>query len=367
MRKPQIILFLPSLKSGGAQQQCLFMVNGLSDLYKFILIYDEEGPLYQNFYNSDIKLIKLNVSKSNYLFIRGIKYLARLNKIIKEIKPAIIYSWMQKANISIFLLKVFSVNKTNFKHISSIRFGKVPNPIDIRTWFEYKLLGVSYQQADLIIANSFCGKKNTMKTYNLNSRKIKIINNYIIFPEENKKNGSINDSIINIGFVGRLDKIKNPIGIIDAIAYLSKDKFRIRYFGHEESITKSQINDYALSKSINVEFFDYESSKAKIFSSIDLLVSPSMFEGSSNVILEAFSYGLPVVATDVGDNKIYCSNDRGSLVPINNNKRMSEMIIYEINNDSKKKKKSRTKYVNNNFSKGKMINSYIYYFNSCFN
>ena len=173
MRKPQIILFLPSLKSGGAQQQCLFMVNGLSDIYKFILIYDEEGPLYQDFYNSDIKLIKLNVSKSNYLFIRGIKYLARLNKIIKEIKPAIIYSWMQKANISIFLLKVFSVNKTKFIHISSIRFGKVPNPMDIRTWFEFKLLGVSYQQADLIIANSFCGKENTMRTYNLNSRKIK--------------------------------------------------------------------------------------------------------------------------------------------------------------------------------------------------
>ena len=39
MKKPPIILFLPSLKSGGAQQQCLFMVNGLSDLYKFILIY----------------------------------------------------------------------------------------------------------------------------------------------------------------------------------------------------------------------------------------------------------------------------------------------------------------------------------------
>ena len=66
MRKPQIILFLPSLKSGGAQQQCLFMVNGLSDLYKFILIYDEEGPLYQNFYNSDIKL---NIIFSDFIFI----------------------------------------------------------------------------------------------------------------------------------------------------------------------------------------------------------------------------------------------------------------------------------------------------------
>ena len=99
----------------------------------------------------------------------------------------------------------------------------------------------------------------------------------------------------------------------------------------------------------------------------NIAVLSSHMEGMSVFLMEALSSGLPVVATDVGDNKIYCSNDRGSLVPINNNKRMSEMIIYEINNDSKKKKKSRTKYVNNNFSKGKMINSYIYYFNSCFN
>jgi len=362
MKKPTIILFLPSLQSGGAQQQCLYMVKGLSDLYKFILIYDEEGPLYQNFYNSGINLIKLNISKSNYLFIRGLKYLARLNKIIKEIKPAIIYSWMQKANISIFLIRLLPKKKSNFKHVTSIRFGKVPNAINVRTWLELKLLGLAYQQSSLIIANSFSGRDHTMKLFNLDNKKIKVINNYITLPQNVKKNDSINDNIINVGFVGRLDRIKNPFGLIDSIAYLPIKKYRIKFFGHEESITKSQINKYAIRKNVNVEFFDHERNKRKIFSSINLLVSPSIFEGSSNVILEAFSYGLPIVATDVGDNNIYCANNRGSIVPVGGTKKLSEKIIYEIKNNNEQKVKNRIDYVKNNFSKLKMINDYKIYF-----
>ena len=83
--------------------------------------------------------------------------------------------------------------------------------------------------------------------------------------------------------------------------------------------------------------------------------------------IEAISYGLPVVATDVGDNSVYCGDQRGSIVPVKNNIKMSEKIVFEIENDNEHKKKSRIDYIKNNFSRFNMISNYNNYFDNCVN
>lgn len=49
----------------------------------------------------------------------------------------------------------------------------------------------------------------------------------------------------------------------------------------------------------------------------DIYISTSLFEGTSNSIMEALNWSLPVVATNVGDNdRLVINGENGYLLPV---------------------------------------------------
>ena len=59
----------------------------------------------------------------------------------------------------------------------------------------------------------------------------------------------------------------------------------------------------------------------------DLFLFPSHTEGFANVMLEAMSSGLPIIATDVGSNKDMIENHGGIIVPVKDVKAMKKAIV----------------------------------------
>ena len=53
-----------------------------------------------------------------------------------------------------------------------------------------------------------------------------------------------------------------------------------------------------------------------ILKSCDIYLSTSLFEGLSNSIMEAMSTGLPVIATDVGDNRYLLRMDTTGILSL---------------------------------------------------
>ena len=65
----------------------------------------------------------------------------------------------------------------------------------------------------------------------------------------------------------------------------------------------------------------------RLYPACDLTVLPSLFEGAPNVALESMSCGVPVVVTDVSDNRIIVPDGRaGFVVPLGDDAQMADRI-----------------------------------------
>ncbi|MCJ8346447.1 glycosyltransferase family 4 protein [bacterium] len=107
--------------------------------------------------------------------------------------------------------------------------------------------------------------------------------------------------IKKLGIVGNLISRKGQIFAIKALEALSSEypEISLSIFGdgEDESSLKLYVSENMLDNKV---FFKGFCAVANIFDQIDLLLVPSLSEGLGMVNLEAFLYGVPVVAFDSG-------------------------------------------------------------------
>lgn len=108
-------------------------------------------------------------------------------------------------------------------------------------------------------------------------------------------------------FVGRLEKVKGPDVLLNAIAKLSssKKKFHVDILGDGTLLPtlREHIKDNNLEKVVALRGRASETEVAQYMANADCLVIPSRNESLPLVLLEAAKSALPAVATDVGDCK----------------------------------------------------------------
>lgn len=84
--------------------------------------------------------------------------------------------------------------------------------------------------------------------------------------------------------------------------------------GVEYSNLKKQIQKYTSRN--NILFLGRRSDVPELLMISDLFVLPTLFEGQSNAILEAMASGLPIITTDIPENKVFLKDTvSGILVP----------------------------------------------------
>lgn len=85
---------------------------------------------------------------------------------------------------------------------------------------------------------------------------------------------------------------------------------------------------FELGCSATVEFLGFVSDPAILYEKAGLFVLPSRVEGMSNALLEALSYGLPVVASDISPNQaVIDQTESAVLVEVGNEKALAEAIL----------------------------------------
>ncbi|OOE57756.1 glycosyltransferase, partial [Salinivibrio sp. IB282] len=141
--------------------------------------------------------------------------------------------------------------------------------------------------------------KNILKRRAVSDAKVFCVENGVEMSAPKKLPES--DSVRLI-FVGRLTPQKACDQLIHACSLLKKGgvSFSLDVVG--EGDLSDELSSLAchLGLSDHINFIGYQDRPLELMKKSDILVLPSLKEGMSNVLLEAISIGLPIVATDVG-------------------------------------------------------------------
>jgi len=150
--------------------------------------------------------------------------------------------------------------------------------------------------------------------------------------------------------------------------------------GSLESSLKKLCQDLGLTDS--VKFVGSISNLNEYFRNTDLFVLPSRMEGLSNALLEAMSYGLPCIATNVGGNSELLGGENiviptgkftmakhGPLVNPDDPKGLSEAILYLMRNHEEREEMGRKsrEFIRENYSIDSVVDRYIALYQSMLN
>jgi len=127
------------------------------------------------------------------------------------------------------------------------------------------------------------------------------------------------DEILRILSVSYMKPIKRLDKIVDAVAHLISRGVRVEWTHIGGGELDVKLKTYANDKKIKVNWLGQVSnSEVELFyenNSVDVFVNSSESEGIPVSIMEAISFGVPVVATDVGGTREIVSDIVGTLVP----------------------------------------------------
>lgn len=328
MENKRLCLVIPSLQAGGMERVMSELAAYFAekkDIEIHLVIY---GLTREIFYPvPDIIIIHMPSFRFNrrLRFYYTIRTLFFLRRIIKRINPKSILSFGELWN-SFVLLALLGLK---YKVFISDRcqpdksFGK------FHDWLRKKL----YPKATGIIAQTEKAKAIYNSQYSHNN--IKVIGNPI--KVINPRNGVERENIVLM--VGRLIKTKHQDKLIELFLRISKPGWKLVIVGYDhlkqniserlkKIITDNHAEDSVIlaGKQADVEAYYL---KSKIFA------FASSSEGFPNVIGEAMSSGLPVVAFDciAGPSEMIMDNYNGFLIPLFDYKQFQEKIEILMDND----------------------------------
>ena len=192
-----------------------------------------------------------------------------------------------------------------------------------------KVRSFSIKKSDIVVTPS-----QHLKNFILNlgfKNKIEIINNGVFIPEENT-NIFTNDQI-NITIVSRLVSHKNIEKIIRAISDLNNPLIYLNIIGDGPELNKLQKISLESKNKNNIIFHGKlnRDDINHIFLKSDIYIQASNYEGLPHSLLEAMSYGIPVLCTPVGECKEILGNeDRGYILDLPVSKNNIKSKINEI-------------------------------------
>lgn len=176
------------------------------------------------------------------------------------------------------------------------------------TWFMRHFLewstGFAVRRASNIIAVSESTKKDLIKFYQVDEKKITVVHHGFELPPASATNSALTLPSKYILFLSTLQPRKNLDGLINAFRDLKKENpelpHKLVVVGRPGWKFETLLQKVEENKDI-VIYLNHVSDDERftIMSKADLLVSPSFYEGFGMQILEAFAMNIPVATSNV--------------------------------------------------------------------
>lgn len=309
----KIGIFVKNLTSGGAERQATYLAVLLSakNDVRFIIFNGEK--VHQKYVDY---LVSNNVRIDSFSGDRKSRW-KDFKRYVKEESFDVIFSYLTAAN----LYAVRAAKKTPTKVVTGIRNARLPLP---------KLLAdcvITDFLADSTVANCYCGAEYFTKR-GFKKSKMKVIPNCIFISDDFVKQQP--DDTIEVISVARFVPQKDYPTAIKAFAAAHKVNPKLRYsivgYGEDETLIRELIKtegcEDCITIALNPSDIPQRLRRAQIY------LSTSLFEGTSNSIMEAMDAKLPVVATNVGDNaRVVADGKTGYIVNVKDSTMICEKLL----------------------------------------
>lgn len=373
----KILYLLNSADLAGAETCFFRLIKELIKINGFecYVINQEEGIL-------NDKLIGLGISVYVYpsIYVKKLykvkeikqifKNIYFLRKIIKKEKPELIHAFTLPLARRVLFLRMIGIKTpvvgTIHDALYPAHFGKFKTKLFVYSINKYYKFLIAVSESTKKIASG----------QNVKAAKIIVIYNGIEVKEsvEKRQNSSGN---FTIGCFGRITPNKGQLVLLKT-ALILKDKIHnIKFLiigkpstgikslteYHEE--LKIFVKDNCLQN--NVEFIEWTNNIEQYYNLIDIYVLPSLIPDSfPTVNLEAMSFKIPVIASNIGGSKEQIENGiTGILVEPNNAEQLAEKIVELYNNPKLRKKMGEHGYnkLLNDFPLGRWTKSHLDIYN----
>lgn len=220
-----------------------------------------------------------------------------------------------------------------YKHLAKSIFERTPYILH-----EILTLKRSTKIAKFVVVTSDAEYRDAIN-FGIKPEKLQLIplgfNNPLSIPKKSKDHR--NKKLL---FVGRIVPNKNLETIFLSLQQILKKFPDVELTVVGDEIKGKLIGDTGYKEKIielmktlkidkNIEFVGWKTQEElwKIYSNSDIMVSTSSYENFSMPILEAASFGIPIISTNVGvANEIICGDKGGKIISQNHNE-MTESII----------------------------------------
>lgn len=329
-----IVFFLPDLRAGGAERVMLNLL--VSYQYKFpnqeiiLLLFKKQGPLLSEVPTST-KIYELGTSgasKSVFSFI----------SFCKQQKPKIVFASLG-ASLTTSLARLFVAKKIIFINRIGNTIGAEKllflNPLKL--FFYIFANQIIAKMSDHIIFQCHYMAKDYVEQTKVTPKQYSVIYNPVKIQAIKKlaQEGIIEK--YTFVAVGRLNPQKDYENLINACAILKNKNldFSLAILGQGNLIQKldALIRNLGLEK--NVFLIGHKSNPYSYIANSQYLVSSSLYEGFSNVIIESLCLGKPVVATDCpgGNAEVITNGVNGWLCEYNNSEALANVMLHSLHHN----------------------------------
>ena len=335
----RLVGLIHALDVGGAERMMVTILNHFvsEGLEVHLIIFDNRGELKKELL-SEIVIEDLAMPSV-------MKGMPKCLKRLKSIKPDIIFTGIGHLNIALApFVPVMKLLLPHSKWISretnivslQNQTSKYPKLFD---WLYKK----TYNNYDVIVAQSEDMKKDLLENY-FQTEKIVVINNPIDYEHvsklvSEKSDFTFDDNKVNLLSVSRLREEKRHDLMLQTLTLLPKE-YHLTIVGSGDKEASLKVLTKELDLTERISFQGQQSNPYTYMDKADLFLLASEREGFPNVLLEANSLGLPIVAfaCEGGIKEIIKEGENGFYVPFGECQSLADKIReaseFNFNNDA---------------------------------
>lgn len=303
------ILVIDHIATGGAERILVDYYHHLVGKGHSVRVFVLSGHNGQSAWTEDLNIVYGSDTDRDNLLRKTVQQIGlyfKLQKLVTDEKPDVIFSFLEKSNLLVSLIKSDAIKVMTVHNVLSIQYLKVKSTA-IRKVL-YAIIRRMYNRCPNVVAVSKQVKDDLVSSFGVNEWNVKVINNYVDRCEIKRK---ATEKITNFNFlpnvkyvmnIGRFSDQKAQWKLIKAFSLYLKtcaDNSKVHLVlvgrGEYEKNLRKLSDDLGISDNVTILPFDPNPYKYMVHAG--LFVLSSIFEGFPIVLAEASSLRVPFVGS----------------------------------------------------------------------